>query len=53
MALFGATKPDHPMADPKQARELLAELPVGDSAKALDEVTFWRSEEHTSELQSH
>lgn len=41
MALFAATKPDHPMADPKQARELIAELPSGDSAKTLDEVTFW------------
>src|SRR3954468_7103688 len=41
MALFGGAKPDHPMADPKQARALIAEFPVHDPAKALEEVTFW------------
>src|SRR5947209_6919650 len=41
MALFGGGKPDHPMADPKQARALIAEFPVQDAAKALEEVTFW------------
>jgi hypothetical protein len=41
MALFGGSKPDHPMADPKQARALMAEFPVHDPAKALEEVTFW------------
>ena len=41
MALFGGSKPDHPMADIKQARALLAELPANDALKALEEVTFW------------
>ena len=41
MALFGGGKPDHPMADPKQARALISEFPGQDSAKALEEVTFW------------
>jgi hypothetical protein len=41
MALFGGSKPDHPMADTKQARALIAELPAHDTAKALEEVTFW------------
>ena len=41
MALFGGGKPDHPMADVKQAKKLIAELPAGDALKALDEVTFW------------
>ena len=41
MALFGGGKPDHPMADPKRARALIAEFPVHDPVKALDEVTFW------------
>jgi len=41
MALFGGGKPDHPMADAKQARKLIAELPANDAAKALEEVTFW------------
>ena len=51
MALFGGSKPDHPMADPKQARVLIAELPAHDSAKALEEVTFWfDSVSHTEEF---
>lgn len=41
MALFGGSKPDHPMADPKQARSLIAEFPAHDATKALEEVTFW------------
>src|SRR4051812_13536319 len=41
MALFGGSKPDHPMADVKQARALIAELPANDALKALEEVTFW------------
>jgi hypothetical protein len=32
---------DHPLADPKQARTLVAELPPYDSVKALDEITRW------------
>src|SRR6266404_1617110 len=41
MALFGGAQPDHPMADLKQAKRLISELPANDSLKALDEVTFW------------
>jgi len=41
MALFGGGKPDHPMADPKQARELISEFPANDATKGLEEVTFW------------
>ena len=41
MALFGGSKPDHPMADLKQAKLLISELPANDAAKALEEVTFW------------
>jgi len=41
MALFGGDQPDHPMADLKQAKRLIAELPANDSLKALDETTFW------------
>ena len=51
MALFGGSKPDHPMADPKQARLLIAELPANDTAKALEEVTFWLdSVSHTADF---
>lgn len=34
-------KVDHPLADPKQARALIAELPAHDYLKALDEITRW------------
>lgn len=48
MALFGGARPDHPMADIRQARKLVTELPVNDAAKALEEVTFWlHSSSHT------
>jgi len=38
---FSKKKSDHPMADEKGAKELLAELPAGDPFKALQEVTHW------------
>jgi hypothetical protein len=40
MKLFGGGKPDHPLADPKEARRLLDALPA-DEVKALDEVMHW------------
>jgi hypothetical protein len=39
--LFGAGKVDHPMADPRQARQIVDELPAADSAKAMAEITDW------------
>lgn len=41
MALFGGSRPDHPMADIKQAKKLIADLPANDSVKALEEIAFW------------
>ena len=35
------SKVDHPLADAKQARTLIAELPPNDSIKTLDEITRW------------
>ncbi len=32
---------DHPLADDKAARELIAELPANDSIKTLEELAFW------------
>ena len=40
MKLFGAGKPDHPMADRKDATRILGELPAQD-LKALDELAHW------------
>jgi len=38
---FGGGKVDHPMADPRRAREIVAELPANDAVKALSEITDW------------
>jgi hypothetical protein len=35
------SKADHPLADARQARSLLSELPANDSVKALEEITAW------------
>lgn len=37
----GGSKVDHPMANPVQARQIVAELPVTDSTKALEQITEW------------
>ena len=34
-------KPDHPMFDVKETRNLLADLPKDNAFKALDEITSW------------
>src|SRR4051812_45127542 len=41
LKLFGAGKPDHPMADPKEARRLLDGLPAQDVFKSLEELAHW------------
>src|SRR6185436_12674572 len=41
MKLFGGSKPDHPLADPKEAKRALEALPANDPAKALDELMHW------------
>jgi hypothetical protein len=38
---LGGSKVDHPMADAKQARRIIDELPANDAAKALPEITEW------------
>ena len=40
LGFLPGSKVDHPMADAKRAREIVAELPV-DSLKALAEITHW------------
>ena len=49
LKLFGGSKPDHPMADPKQARRLLAELPSNDPIAALEELSGWLESVSTAE----
>ena len=39
ISLFGSKKPDHPMADIKEARKLLEELPANDALKCAEELT--------------
>lgn len=41
MKLFGGAKPDHPMAEPKEARQLLDEIAAHDPLKALEELADW------------
>jgi len=41
MKLFGGSKPDHPLADPKEAKRALEALPANDPVKALDELMHW------------
>jgi hypothetical protein len=41
MKLFGGGKPDHPLANPKEAKRLLEALPDNDAVKALDELMHW------------
>jgi len=41
MKLFGGGKPDHPLADPKEAKRVLEALPADDPVKALDELMHW------------
>src|SRR5689334_19291403 len=38
---WNKTKSDHPMADEKGAKELLAELPIADPFKTLQELAHW------------
>lgn len=39
--LFGGSRADHPLADPKEARRLLDALPAADAFKALEELAHW------------
>lgn len=41
LKLFGGGKPDHPMADPKEARRLLDDLPTQDPVMMLEELAHW------------
>ena len=41
MKLFGGAKPDHPLADPKEAKRVLDALPANDPVKALEELMHW------------
>lgn len=41
LKIFGSGKPDHPMADIKEARKIIGEVPGNDSLKAIDELFHW------------
>src|SRR5262245_52024582 len=40
LKMFGG-KPDHPLADPKEAKRMFDALPANDPVKALDELMHW------------
>jgi len=48
MKLFGGAKPDHPMADRKEARRLLDQLPAQD-LKAAEELAHWHESASTAQ----
>ena len=41
MKLFGGAKPDHPLAEPREARQLLDGIAAHDPLKALEELADW------------
>lgn len=41
LKIFGGGRPDHPMADLKEARKILDEVPANDPHKALEELGNW------------
>ena len=41
LRLFGGSKPDHPMGDPKELRRILDEFPSQDAAKAVEDLIHW------------
>lgn len=41
MKLFGGRMPEHPLADPKEAKRLLEALPGDDAGKAVEELMHW------------
>lgn len=43
------TQSDHPLADDKAARQLLAELPANDSIKTLEELAYWLDSVRTAD----
>jgi hypothetical protein len=49
LKLFGAGRPDHPMADPGEVRRLLDGLPPHDPFKSLDELAHWLESVGTAE----
>jgi len=46
---IGGGKADHPMADPKQARRIVNELPAKDAVKTLEEVAEWLESLNTTD----
>ena len=49
LKLFGSGKPNHPLADPKEARRILDGLPANDPHKALEELAHWLDSASTAE----
>ena len=48
LKMFGVGRPDHPMADPKEARRILDALPLQE-LKALEELAHWHESVSTVE----
>lgn len=46
---LGGNRDDHPLANPKEAEDIFAELRAGEPLKALDEITHWLDSVTTTE----
>lgn len=49
LRLFGLGKPDHPLADAREAKRILDALPEDDPFKALEELAHWLGSVSTTE----
>jgi hypothetical protein len=49
MKIFGGARPDHPMAQAKEAQRILEALPADDPRKALEELAHWHESVATTE----
>lgn len=47
--IFGGRRPDHPMADIKEARKILGDVPTNDAFRAVEELSHWLDSVRTAE----
>jgi len=47
--IFGGRRPDHPMADIREARKILEDVPTNDALRAVEELSHWFDSVRTAE----
>ena len=48
LSRIGVKTPDHPLADPRELRRVINEIPADNSFRALDEIVVWLDSLHTA-----